>query len=78
MVKQITKRNQEPVARSRSMTAEEVEAAYGIPAGTLRYWRHCDTGPRSYTVGRRIRYDVADLDAWIAAQKATTGRGEVA
>lgn len=78
MSKTIKKPQASPAARSRALTAQEVEQDYRIPVGTLRYWRHCNTGPRSYMVGGRIRYDVADLDAWIAAQKSITGRGEAA
>lgn len=53
-------------------------AAYtGIPVSTLRYWRHNHTGPASYSIGARVVYDIADLDAWVTAQKAATVRGGV-
>jgi predicted DNA-binding transcriptional regulator AlpA len=54
-------------------------AAYlgGISEDTLRYWRYEGTGPRSYRLGRRCYYDVADLDAWVAEQKAATAVGGV-
>jgi predicted DNA-binding transcriptional regulator AlpA len=44
---------------------------------TLRYWRHIAKGPASYVLGRRVFYDVSDLDAWLDAQKAATLRGGV-
>lgn len=47
----------------------------GISEDTLRYWRYAGTGPRSYRLGRRCYYDLADLEAWIAEQKAATQRG---
>ncbi|MEU9805173.1 helix-turn-helix domain-containing protein [Mycobacterium sp. NPDC050853] len=52
-------------------------AAYlgGVPENTMRYWRATGTGPPSYRLGRRCVYDVVDLEAWIATQKASTGRG---
>lgn len=50
----------------------------GVPAGTLRFWRATNQGPRSYVVGRRLWYDVADLEAWIEDQKARSVRGGVA
>lgn len=78
MSKKFKKAQASPTLRSRPLTALQVEEEYGIPVGTLRYWRHCNTGPRSYLVGGRIRYDIADLDVWIAAQKSSTGRGEAA
>ncbi|MDX1873995.1 helix-turn-helix domain-containing protein [Mycolicibacterium sp. 120266] len=47
----------------------------GKPVATLRWWRHMDLGPRSYALGRSVVYDKADLDAWLADQKAATVRG---
>lgn len=47
----------------------------GKPVPTLRWWRHKNLGPRSYLLGRSVVYDRADLDAWLADQKAATVRG---
>jgi hypothetical protein len=47
----------------------------GVPVGTLRFWRATNQGPRSYVVGRRLWYDVADLEAWLEDQKAQSARG---
>jgi hypothetical protein len=47
----------------------------GVPVGTLRCWRVTDQGPRSYVLGRRLWYDVADLEAWVEQQKAKSVRG---
>ena len=47
----------------------------GIPVATLRWFRHMGQGPRSYRLGHRAFYDLADLQAWVAAQKAATQRG---
>lgn len=63
---------------SRPMSTSEVEEEYGIPVGTLRYWRHCNIGPRSYSVGRSVRYDRADVEEWLGAQKQASARGGVA
>jgi hypothetical protein len=38
------------------------------PVATLRYWRHLNTGPSSFRLGRRVLYRRADLHAWIDAQ----------
>lgn len=65
-------------SEDRPLTADELSAATGIPLGTLRYWRHCGEGPRSYTVGKRVRYDPADVRDWFEAQKSSTARGGVA
>ncbi len=50
----------------------------GNAVGTLRCWRVTNQGPRSYVVGRRLYYDLADLDAWLERQKAQSVRGGVA
>jgi DNA-binding transcriptional MerR regulator len=54
---------------------EEAARITGVPPGTLRFWRATDQGPRSYVVGRRLWYDVEDLQHWLDAQKAHTARG---
>ena len=46
-----------------------------VPESTLRYWRHAGNGPASDVLGRRVFYDVSDLDHWLSAQKAATLRG---
>ena len=63
---------------STRMTSKEAAAYIGASESTLRYWRACDEGPRSYRLGRRTLYDQADVDAWIEAQKAATSRGGAA
>ncbi|WP_428362233.1 helix-turn-helix transcriptional regulator [Mycolicibacterium sp.] len=47
----------------------------GIPASTLRYWRHLSPpqGPKCYRLGRRkVVYDPADVVAWRESRKAET------
>lgn len=39
-----------------------------VPEGTLRYWRHLGIGPRSFKVGRHVRYWRSDLILWLAEQ----------
>ena len=48
---------------------EEVSARTGVPVPTLRWWRHNGTGPESFKLGRRVVYEQADVQAWIAAQR---------
>lgn len=66
------------VTITRPLSTDEVSEQTGIPAGTLRYMRHCNTGPRSYTLGRSVRYDPIDVADWLEQQKATTSRGGAA
>lgn len=60
------------------LTEQDVIAMTGLARGTLAYWRHLGTGPVSYKLGRRVRYDEADVLAWIQDQKAQTQRGGAA
>lgn len=60
------------------LTVTQVAEETGIPAGTLRYWRHAGTGPESFKLGRRVVYKRSAIDAWIAAQQLATTRGGAA
>lgn len=53
------------------LTPEEVSAILGVPVQTLYAWRarRPQKGPPASSVGRHLRYDEADLRAWIEAQK---------
>jgi len=58
------------------MTPDEVSELVKIPPGTLRQWRHRgDRGPRSFRLGQAVRYRRQDVEAWLQAQLAKTGRG---
>jgi len=51
-------------------TAEEVaEYLKDIPVKTLAKWRSEGLGPRYSKVGRHVRYDWADVRAWVASQR---------
>lgn len=48
---------------------QEAVAAYlKIPPRTLEQWRRAGKGPRWALVGRHVRYEWADVDAWLAEQ----------
>ena len=49
-------------------------AEHGCPGtvSTLVTWRFLDRGPAFYRIGRRIAYDVADLEAFAAGQRCET------
>lgn len=61
----------------RMLTEADVVEMTGLPRGTLAYYRHAGIGPRSYKLGRRVRYDETDVLDWIAHQKNTTQRGGI-
>jgi len=56
-------------ARRELLTLKEVAALLHVPVATLRYWRHLGTGPRSFRVGRGVRYHSTDVHAWINAKR---------
>jgi len=60
------------------LSTKQVEETYGLNQGTLRYWRHCDEGPASFRLGRRVVYRRSEIEKWISEQEATSTRGGVA
>ena len=55
------------------LTLKEACRYLRISEGTLRYWRHLGTGPRSFKVGRHIRYWRSDLILWLTEQTHRPG-----
>jgi excisionase family DNA binding protein len=53
------------------LTYEEAADHLRMKIGTLRVMVHRKTIPHSRISARRVLFDVADLDAWIAARKVT-------
>ena len=49
---------------------DEVSAFLRVPVGTLYQWRHRRIGPRAAKVGRHLRYNPADVRAWLEEQAA--------
>ena len=52
------------------LTLHEVAELLRVPDATLRYWRHCRTGPNSYKIGRHVRYRRRDVHAWLRGQRS--------
>jgi Helix-turn-helix domain len=50
------------------LTLQEACEFLRLPEGTLRYWRHLDSGPNSFKVGRHVRYWRSDLLLWLSEQ----------
>lgn len=57
------------------MLTKDVSELIRIPIGTLRYWRHANLGPASFTLGRKVVYRRAEVERWIAEQEHATLRG---
>jgi predicted DNA-binding transcriptional regulator AlpA len=67
------------VGRSPSvlLDTDDVAALLGLRPNTLAQWRVSGAGPTYLKVGRRVRYRVADVDAWLAshARRSTCDTG---
>jgi hypothetical protein len=50
------------------LTLQETCRFLRVPEGTLRYWRHLGSGPRSFKIGRHVRYWRTDLILWLTEQ----------
>jgi len=60
--------NDPPPPGDELLTISEVAAIVRAPIATLRYWRHLGTGPRSFRVGRGVRYWRHDVTDWLHQQ----------
>ena len=59
---------QDPHAGDELLTIGEVADIVRVPVATLRYWRHLGTGPRSFRVGRGVRYWHNEVTTWLQTQ----------
>jgi len=57
-----------PHADDELLTLQEVAVVVRVPVATLRYWRHLGTGPRSFRIGRGVRYWRTEVFAWLDDQ----------
>jgi excisionase family DNA binding protein len=59
------------------LSIQEAATLLGVPVGTLRWYRATGTGPKSFKVGRRVRYRRSDCLDWLAMQESKTAVGGV-
>ena len=52
------------------LSMEDVAELLGVPVGTLRRWRYVGKGPRSFRVGRYVKYLAEDVERWLQEQRA--------
>jgi DNA-binding transcriptional MerR regulator len=50
------------------LTITEAATLLRTPVATLRYWRHLGAGPRSFRVGRGVRYWRHEVLEWLRQQ----------
>ncbi len=55
------------------VTERVVAEMLGMPTGCLRNWRLKGKGPKFYKLGKSVRYDRAEVMAWLeGCRRATT------
>jgi len=55
--------------RRQLVSTRELSEIWGVPESTLRYWRSAETGPPYVKLGGRIKYDLADVESYVRANK---------
>ena len=56
----------------RRLSVKEAAWHTGLSCSTLNKYRCSGQGPRFAKIGRRVLYDIADLDAWLAKHLKTS------
>lgn len=51
------------------VSTRELSEIWGVPESTLRYWRCAEVGPVYVKLGGRIKYDLADVEHYVRANK---------
>jgi DNA-binding transcriptional MerR regulator len=59
----------------RALSTDGAAAYLDMPPATLAYWRSIGVGPKWFKLGRRVRYDRADLDSYIDVQREASRHG---
>lgn len=59
----------DPQTQSRLVNTKKAAEYLSLEIGTLENWRYQHKGPRFIHVGRLVRYDLSDLDAFVEGLK---------
>ena len=65
-----------PRTSSQRLNTNEAARYCGLAKATLDQLRTKGGGPPYYKLGRKVVYDTADLDHWLAGQKFTSTADE--
>ncbi|MER6694862.1 helix-turn-helix domain-containing protein [Streptomyces minutiscleroticus] len=57
----------------RYLTPDDIADMFDVPKETVYQWRKKRIGPPGFRVGKHLRYDPADVRAYVA-QRKTAGR----
>ena len=60
------------------ITTAEFAALARTSPDTVRYWRHVGKGPKGFKLGRRVVYDLGEVEGWITAQRQAQTGGSAA
>ncbi|MFD7379537.1 helix-turn-helix domain-containing protein [Streptomyces mirabilis] len=55
----------------RYLTPEDISEMFEVPLETVYQWRKKRTGPPGFRIGKHLRYDPADVRAYVAERKST-------
>jgi predicted DNA-binding transcriptional regulator AlpA len=53
----------------RYLTPDNIAEIFGVPLETVYQWRKKRTGPRGFRIGKHLRYDPADVRAYVDQSK---------
>ncbi|MET9070967.1 helix-turn-helix domain-containing protein [Streptomyces sp. NPDC004232] len=54
----------------RYLDADDIAVIFKVPKETVYQWRKKRIGPPGFRIGRYIRYDPADVSAYVAQRKS--------
>lgn len=53
------------VPPERLLTAQDLADYLEVPVKTIYTWRHRNAGPRGFRIGRHLRFQWRDVQAWL-------------
>ncbi|MFF9812577.1 helix-turn-helix transcriptional regulator [Streptomyces sp. NPDC014006] len=53
----------------RYLTPDDIAEMFEVPLETVYQWRKKRTGPRGFRIGKHLRYDPADVRAYVDQRK---------
>jgi excisionase family DNA binding protein len=51
------------------LTPEDLADYLRLPIATIYHWRSGGQGPPAYRVGRHVRFDLHDVEAWLRERR---------
>ena len=57
------------------LSSADVAGLLGVSERTLEFWRYAGKGPAYVKVGKRVRYRLADVEAYLEANRQAAEAG---